>query len=853
MADTKISGAPAVVTPAATDEYATAQAGASKKTTRLQMQTLAGATEQFTGDNASAPALVNETASQANPNVLPNKADVDSGMGHAGVLDSVNLIAGSKEGLRQTEVGGSILSRWQADFGLTAAAGGGQGTFILKSSFNIISTVATAGDSATLPAVFDIGTVVYVRNNGANAMDLFPASGDDLGQGVDTAVSIPAGETKSFIATANDTTWSPLTASGGGIGDVVKVGTPVNNQIGIWTGDGTIEGQAAFTWDNTDLFLTGNIKLGTTNDRPAILNETCSVLNPTILPYRADENTGLGGDGADSLAAIAGGRTGQRWDEQNAGVLTAYDTDEALTAFAGGGQGGATVLTKSYTVVTTVATAGDSVRLQTNHFKGTVCYIKNEGANSLDIFPAATDDLGAGVNVAVAIPAGEFKAFVSTADNATWTELLPVSAGVSFPLLGPDGLVTAPTYSFSGDPDTGMWKAGLGQIDFAINGVNAVKITADSIRAPNGSPTLCSFGFLSDITTGFYRPAAGQVDFSSSGTATWRFQAAAMGGITSGHPALRAEIASNTNPTLLPRNDDADTGVGRGGTNEIALVAGGLPVFRMQDTGSAGDDVTLNTTGGTNVTASTTQTQGQGLINGHVFTVVGTVANDDDVITLVGAAEGKWLHITNLGANRLQVFPEAGDQIGVNALNASITIESGGGILLFGHSASQWGIVAKAGDLGAVANDVVQARRTTNLTLTTAFVDVTLDTTDVETDSAVVEHDAVTDRIVAKVAGTYKIGYEVDIEVSTTGESTITADGRVRLNDTSVIAGSEALCGVLSDGSIIADFLQNHLSQEFYVTLAANDFITLQLEKVELGGTDTYDATRVLLTVERVK
>ncbi|MCK9371289.1 tail fiber domain-containing protein, partial [Candidatus Dojkabacteria bacterium] len=45
--------------------------------------------------------------------------------------------------------------------------------------------------------------------------------------------------------TLTDTT---LTASGGS-GDVSKVGTPVNNQIGIWTGDGTIEGDVDLTFD----------------------------------------------------------------------------------------------------------------------------------------------------------------------------------------------------------------------------------------------------------------------------------------------------------------------------------------------------------------------------------------------------------------------------------------------------------------------------------------------------------------------------------------------------------------------------------------------------------------------------
>lgn len=44
-----------------------------------------------------------------------------------------------------------------------------------------------------------------------------------------------------------DATWA--TVAGGG--DVSKVGTPANNQVGVWTGDGTIEGDTALTFDTT--------------------------------------------------------------------------------------------------------------------------------------------------------------------------------------------------------------------------------------------------------------------------------------------------------------------------------------------------------------------------------------------------------------------------------------------------------------------------------------------------------------------------------------------------------------------------------------------------------------------------
>lgn len=52
-----------------------------------------------------------------------------------------------------------------------------------------------------------------------------------------------------------DGTW----ATPSGSGDVSKVGTPVDNQVGVWTGDGTIEGDADFTWDGTTVVAAENL------------------------------------------------------------------------------------------------------------------------------------------------------------------------------------------------------------------------------------------------------------------------------------------------------------------------------------------------------------------------------------------------------------------------------------------------------------------------------------------------------------------------------------------------------------------------------------------------------------------
>lgn len=73
-----------------------------------------------------------------------------------------------------------------------------------------------------------------------------------------SASGTPSGST--FLR--GDNTWA---APAGG-GDVSKVGTPVNNQVGVWTGDGTIEGDTALTFDTTtdtlSVAASGNLAFG---------------------------------------------------------------------------------------------------------------------------------------------------------------------------------------------------------------------------------------------------------------------------------------------------------------------------------------------------------------------------------------------------------------------------------------------------------------------------------------------------------------------------------------------------------------------------------------------------------------
>ena len=93
--------------------------------------------------------------------------------------------------------------------GITAFATGGQASATqLQFRLNEISTVATTGDSVKLPTAAT-GLFVTVINNGANACDVFPSSGDNLGAGVDTAVSLASGSNITYAA-YNATNWESV-------------------------------------------------------------------------------------------------------------------------------------------------------------------------------------------------------------------------------------------------------------------------------------------------------------------------------------------------------------------------------------------------------------------------------------------------------------------------------------------------------------------------------------------------------------------------------------------------------------------------------------------------------------------
>ncbi|MCK5611571.1 hypothetical protein KAR91_57400 [Candidatus Pacearchaeota archaeon] len=123
-------------------------------------------------------------------------------------------------------------------------ADGTDGELITWDAAGVIDTVA-------------VGTATHVlTSNGVGAAPTFQAAAGGSPEGTAVLSTGEVGGTK-FLREDGDGTCSWQASAGGG--DVTKVGTPVDNEIGVWTGDGTIEGDSNFTWDGS-LF---NIASGT--------------------------------------------------------------------------------------------------------------------------------------------------------------------------------------------------------------------------------------------------------------------------------------------------------------------------------------------------------------------------------------------------------------------------------------------------------------------------------------------------------------------------------------------------------------------------------------------------------------
>jgi hypothetical protein len=154
--------------------------------------------DSFNTEVSTGGAMLNVASGALIPTFVPRRGDPNTGLASAG-LDILTFPVGGVEALRLAEVSSRIIQTNANHVGLTASVTQTQGGGLtLLSSYNEVATVANSGDALT---AFDVaeGSRLTVVNNGANDLQLFPASGDDFGAGVDASITILASQVAVFL------------------------------------------------------------------------------------------------------------------------------------------------------------------------------------------------------------------------------------------------------------------------------------------------------------------------------------------------------------------------------------------------------------------------------------------------------------------------------------------------------------------------------------------------------------------------------------------------------------------------------------------------------------------------------
>lgn len=122
------------------------------------------------------------------------------------------------------------------------------------------------------------GSLTQFVGNTPHRVFYSDASGD--------VVELALGADGTFLK-SNGASVAPTFAVPAGSGDVSKVGTPVNNQIGVWTGDGTLEGDTALTFDTTtDTLSTGILNLASlTASEIVITDASKNLVSASVATY----------------------------------------------------------------------------------------------------------------------------------------------------------------------------------------------------------------------------------------------------------------------------------------------------------------------------------------------------------------------------------------------------------------------------------------------------------------------------------------------------------------------------------------------------------------------------------------
>jgi hypothetical protein len=162
--------------------------------------------------------------------------------------------------------------------------------------------------------------------------------------------------------------------------------------------------------------LKGRVRISATNNT----GDTITTITNAAMGQAATITIPDPGDTTASFLLTKGAQS--QMGVQTFGALNLHKSTNAITAFAGGGQGSATALTSTINSITTCATAKDSVKLPTAT-AGSIIQVSNLGAAAADVFPASGNLIDAlAADVSISLPVGGSIIF-TCAVTGSWKSL----------------------------------------------------------------------------------------------------------------------------------------------------------------------------------------------------------------------------------------------------------------------------------------------------------------------------------------------------------------------------------------------------------------------------------------------
>jgi len=139
---------------------------------------------------------------------------------------------------------------------------------------------------------------------------------------------------------------------------------------------------------------------------------------------------------------------------------------------------------------------------------------------------------------------------------------------------------SAPDYSFDGDPNTGIYSAGADQINMATGGTLRVSVSTTALTntlpalGPNGSASAPTYSFSADPNTGMYGNGSDAILFATAGTARWAI--ASNGSISAqGNFGIITGSGTAAFPAVAFDGTDFNCGLFRIGNDNVGFSADG--------------------------------------------------------------------------------------------------------------------------------------------------------------------------------------------------------------------------------------------------------------------------------------